>query len=136
MRAIIRTVTTAQPNAYDKEADENMKKGSSQNTLSISETTTPKRTVIKIGGMHCAGCVTAIQGYVLDLPGINKIEVNLANEKATLEYDESKIRLNTIEKAIEEVGYKVVYDYSYSNEENLDSYLNTKFMLLLSIAAV
>ena len=60
--------------------------------------------------MHCAGCVNAIQGYVLDLPGISKIEVNLANEKATLEYDESKIRLNTIEKAIEEVGYKVVYE--------------------------
>jgi P-type Cu+ transporter len=52
----------------------------------------------------------AIQGYVSDLPGIGKIEVNLANEKATLEYDESKIRLNTIEKAIEEVGYKVVYE--------------------------
>ena len=47
----------------------------------------------------------------LDLPGISKIEVNFTNEKATLEYDESKIRLNTIEKAIEEVGYKVVYDY-------------------------
>src|SRR5215831_3785657 len=60
--------------------------------------------------MHCAGCVNAIQGYVSDLPGIDKIEVNLANEKATLEYDESKIRLNTIEKAIEEVGYKVVYE--------------------------
>jgi len=80
-----------------------MEKGSSQNSLSINETTTPKRTVIKIGGMHCVGCVNAIQGYISDLPGINKIEVNLANEKVTLEYDESKIRLNTIEKAIEEV---------------------------------
>jgi len=32
--------------------------------------------------MHCAGCVNAIQGYVLGLPGINKIEVNLANSDA------------------------------------------------------
>ena len=96
---------TAQPN--DLGADENNKNGSSQTT---SDVTTPKRTVIKIGGMHCAGCVNAIQGYVLDLPGISKIEVNLANEKATLEFDESKIRLNVIEKAIEEVGYKVVYE--------------------------
>jgi len=35
--------------------------------------------------MHCAGCVNAIQGYVLDLPGTSKIDVNLANEKAILE---------------------------------------------------
>ena len=104
-------VTTAQPNAYDKGADENKKNGSSQNILSTSsDATTIKRTAIKIGGMHCAGCVNAIQGYVLDLPGIKKIEVNLANEKATLEYDQSKVRLDTIEKAIEEVGYKVVYE--------------------------
>ena len=36
--------------------------------------------------------------------------MNLANEKAALEYDQSKIKLDTIEKAIEEVGYKVIYE--------------------------
>ncbi|MGI0035659.1 MAG: copper ion binding protein, partial [Nitrososphaera sp.] len=69
-----------------------------------------KRTVIKIGGMHCAGCVTAIQGYVSELSGINKVEVNLANEKAVLEYDPARVKLDAIEKAIEEIGYKVVYE--------------------------
>lgn len=76
----------------------------------LSATAVTKRTVIKIGGMHCAGCVNAIQGYVSDLSGINKVEVNLANEKAVLEYNPSKIKLDAIEKAIEEVGYKVVYE--------------------------
>jgi P-type Cu+ transporter len=69
-----------------------------------------KRTVVKVGGMHCAGCVNAIQGYISDIPGVNKVEVNLANEKAALEYDPSKVKLDTIEKAIEEIGYKVVYE--------------------------
>ena len=101
-------MTTTQPNAYDK-ADDNKKNIISQDSPSTTSAA-PKRTAIKIGGMHCAGCVSAIQGYVLDLPGISKIEVNLANEKATLEYDESKVRFDTIEKAIEEVGYKVVYE--------------------------
>lgn len=102
-------MTTTQPNAYDK-ADDNKKNRIRQNSLSNSGGTSTKRTAIKIGGMHCAGCVNAIQGYVLNLPGISKIEVNLANEKATLEYEQSKVRLDTIEKAIEEVGYKVVYE--------------------------
>jgi P-type Cu+ transporter len=80
------------------------------NNSAATAITRIKRTAIKIGGMHCAGCVNAIQGYVSDLSGVKKVEVNLANEKAILEYDLSKVKLDTIEKAIEEVGYKVVYE--------------------------
>ncbi|MBI1828642.1 MAG: heavy metal translocating P-type ATPase [Thaumarchaeota archaeon] len=69
-----------------------------------------KRTVIKIGGMHCAGCVNSIQKSVSDVPGVNKVEVNLATEKATLEFDQTKVKFDSIEKAIEEIGYKVVYE--------------------------
>jgi len=69
-----------------------------------------KRTVIKIGGMHCAGCVSSIQKSVSEVPGVNKVEVNLATEKATLEFDQTKVKLDSIEKAIEEIGYKVVYE--------------------------
>jgi len=78
--------------------------------MSKTETRTEKRTVIKIGGMHCAGCVTSIQKYVSDLQGVKKCEVNLAGEKAVLEFDPSLIDIGTIEKAIEEVGYRVVYE--------------------------
>ncbi|MGH9934488.1 MAG: copper ion binding protein, partial [Nitrososphaerales archaeon] len=78
--------------------------------MSKAETAMEKRTVIKIGGMHCAGCVTAIQNYVSDLQGVKKCEVNLGAEKAVLEFDPSLVDLATIEKAIEEVGYKVVYE--------------------------
>ena len=60
--------------------------------------------------MHCAGCVSAIQGYVSELSGIANVEVNLANEKVVLEYDPSKVKLDAVEKAIEEIGYKVVYE--------------------------
>jgi Cu+-exporting ATPase len=78
--------------------------------MSKVETRTEKRTVIKIGGMHCAGCVTSIQNYVSDIQGVKKCEVNLAAEKAVLEFDPSLVDLGTIEKAIEEVGYRVVYE--------------------------
>ncbi len=69
-----------------------------------------KRTAIKIGGMHCAGCVNSIQKYVSDLNGVKKCEVNLASEKAILEFDPSSVDLPTIEKAIQEAGYRVVYE--------------------------
>jgi P-type Cu+ transporter len=96
----------------EEEQKDTAKKGEHQSSsqIAISNNNNDKRTVIKIGGMHCAGCVNAIQGYISEIPGINKVEVNLANEKAALEYDPSKVKLDTIEKAIEEIGYKVVYE--------------------------
>ncbi len=69
-----------------------------------------KRTVIKIGGMHCAGCVNSIQGFVSELHGVKKVEVNLATEKAAIEFDPLQVKLDTIEKAIQEIGYKVIYE--------------------------
>jgi Cu+-exporting ATPase len=78
--------------------------------MSKMDARTEKRTTIKIGGMHCAGCVTAIQNYVSDLQGVKKCEVNLGAEKAVLEFDPAVVDLPTIEKAIEEVGYRVVYE--------------------------
>ena len=60
--------------------------------------------------MHCAGCVNSIQKYVSELSGVKKCEVNLAAAKAILEFDPSSVDLTTIEKAIEEAGYKVVYE--------------------------
>lgn len=69
-----------------------------------------KRTAIRIGEMHCAGCVNSIQKYVSDLKGVLKCEVSLASEKATLEFDPSSVDIITIERAIQEAGYKVVYE--------------------------
>ncbi|MBM2852843.1 MAG: hypothetical protein HW420_1390 [Candidatus Nitrosotenuis sp.] len=69
-----------------------------------------KQTVLKIGGMHCAGCVNSIQKYVSKIDGVTKCEVNLASQKAELEFDPSAVRLQAIEKAIENAGYRVVYE--------------------------
>jgi Cu+-exporting ATPase len=74
----------------------------------VSEAT--KRTLLKVGGMHCAGCVNSIQRYVSTLQGVSKVEVNLANERAVVEYDPSKIKIDAIEEAIKEAGYRIVYE--------------------------
>lgn len=60
--------------------------------------------------MHCAGCVNSIQRHVSTVEGVSKVEVNLASEKAVVEFDPAKVGLPDIEKAIEEVGYRVVYE--------------------------
>ncbi len=69
-----------------------------------------KQTVLKIGGMHCAGCVNSIQKYVTKVEGVTRCEVNLASHKAALEFDPSVVSLQAIEKAIHSAGYQVVYE--------------------------
>lgn len=69
-----------------------------------------KRTAVKIGGMHCAGCANSIQSSVGGLAGVKKCEVNLASEKALIEFDPLEVDLSQIEKAVQSAGYKIVYE--------------------------
>jgi Cu+-exporting ATPase len=66
-----------------------------------------KKRTIKIKGMHCASCVKAIENTLEDKKGIKSAVVNLANEKATVEYDEKIIGMKEIKTAIEQTGYQV-----------------------------
>lgn len=81
-----------------------------ESVTNLQDHSRSKRTALKIGGMHCAGCVNSIQGLISELNGVNKVEVNLASEKAAIEFDPNQLRLDAIEKAIQEIGYKVVYE--------------------------
>lgn len=72
--------------------------------------TNQKKTVLKIGGMHCAGCVNSIQNRLLKLDGVKKCEVNLASEKAIIEFEPTLTSIPKIENAIKSTGYSVVYE--------------------------
>ncbi len=63
---------------------------------------------IPIGGMTCAACAQRIEKAIAKLEGINKVSVNLATEKATVEYDSQIIRLSAIKLCIEKTGYKAL----------------------------
>lgn len=63
---------------------------------------------IPIGGMTCAACASRIEKVLGKLDGVLKVSVNLAAEKAAVEYDRQKIKLYNIKQAIEKAGYKVL----------------------------
>jgi copper chaperone len=66
------------------------------------------RKVLNIEGMSCEHCVMAVTRAVSALAGVDSVEVSLENNTATVEYQESKLPLETIEEAIEGQGYDVV----------------------------
>ena len=51
-------------------------------------------------------CVKAVENSLRKLPGIESLTVNLATEQAYVSYDEKKISLEEMGKAIEAAGYK------------------------------
>lgn len=59
-----------------------------------------------ISGMTCAACATRIEKSLKKLNGVINANVNLALEKANVEYDSSSISIGEMIKKIESLGYK------------------------------
>ncbi|MEQ9715414.1 MAG: heavy metal translocating P-type ATPase [Candidatus Asgardarchaeum sp.] len=63
---------------------------------------------IKIIGMTCASCAKTIELTLMEIDGIKEAKVNLATESAHIKFNESKVSVTQIIKAIESIGYGVV----------------------------
>lgn len=63
---------------------------------------------IPIEGMTCAACAMRIEKTLSRLEGVEKASVNLATEKAMVEYNPQKVRPVSIRQAIEKLGYKAL----------------------------
>ncbi len=67
-----------------------------------------RKIIIPVEGMTCAACVKAVEKTLTKLPGVMEVQVNLATEKASVEYDGSILRLSEIKQAINNAGYKAL----------------------------
>jgi len=65
-------------------------------------------TTLKVEGMSCMHCVKAVQKSVGTLPGVSRVDVDLEKKKVRVEFDEVKVKLDTIKEAIKDAGYEVV----------------------------
>ena len=54
----------------------------------------------KIRGMHCAACVQRVEKKLLNSPGVTRAAVNLATEKAAVEYDSTSTTVEALKKAV------------------------------------
>ncbi|MGL6064178.1 MAG: heavy metal translocating P-type ATPase [Fusobacteriaceae bacterium] len=62
--------------------------------------------ILRIEGMNCSACSRHVERVTKKLEGIIESNVNLATEKLTIKFDETKINVEDIIKAIEKAGYK------------------------------
>ncbi len=69
-----------------------------------------KKIVLNIGGMTCINCARAIEKRLSRLNGVAQATVNLAAEKAIIDYDPTVVDQKAIEDAIIGVGYQVIHE--------------------------
>ncbi len=58
--------------------------------------------------MTCASCVNKVQKALSSLNGVFSASVNLANEKATIEYSPAQAGMRDFKKALKDIGYDIV----------------------------
>ncbi|MEK6603620.1 MAG: heavy metal translocating P-type ATPase, partial [Nitrospirota bacterium] len=68
----------------------------------------PTTLTIPIEGMSCASCVAKIEQGLSDVPGVVRASVNLATEKATVDYQPGVATPDMIQEAIRGLGYTPV----------------------------
>ncbi|HUU51888.1 MAG TPA: heavy metal translocating P-type ATPase [Candidatus Heimdallarchaeota archaeon] len=99
---------------------------------------------LPIKGIQCASCVQKIEKSLLQTRGITKASVNLATERAKVEYLPTETNLEDIKRAIESTGYEVL-ELSPSDEgldpektirEREYKKLKTKFIAGLILALI
>jgi copper chaperone len=61
---------------------------------------------LKVEGMDCEGCVKSVTRMLAGVPGVEKVNVSLAEGKASVTYDPAKSGIAQFKKAVERAGYK------------------------------
>ncbi len=65
-----------------------------------------EKVTIPVGGMSCASCVQKVERALQGVEGVTSAMVNFATEKATVEYDPTRVGVGQLKEAIREAGYE------------------------------
>lgn len=71
-----------------------------------------ERATLAVSGMTCATCALRIEKGLKNVAGVNLASVNLATEKATVEYNPKLVEEGQFEKLIRDLGYDAIQEPS------------------------
>jgi Cu+-exporting ATPase len=64
-----------------------------------------KRLNLPVTGMSCAACSSRVQQGLGEMEGVHDAAVNLAAERATIDFDPSKLKVEDFIRKVEDLGY-------------------------------
>ncbi len=66
-----------------------------------------EKTTLDVLGMTCLGCVRSVKGVLERVAGVQSVEVSLKDGTATVSFDPTLTRIETLKSAIVDAGYDV-----------------------------
>lgn len=92
---------------------------------------------LKISGMSCAACAARVEKALRGMPNVYQASVNLAAEKASVEYNAHEITINQLQERVAKMGFAAhnIADASQVDREKQvreDEIRGQRFRLLLS----
>jgi copper chaperone len=60
----------------------------------------------KVDGMDCDGCVKSVTRMLSGIAGVDKVEVSLAEGKASVSFDPARTGVAEFKRAVERAGFK------------------------------
>jgi copper chaperone CopZ len=60
-----------------------------------------------VKGMTCGNCARSVERKLSGVPGVTKATVSLEGASASVEYDSSLVKPETIANAVRQLGYEV-----------------------------
>ncbi len=100
------TETAEVVSSDDERIDRKVKKAVEQAGYKLAPSWRSARFQVK--GMHCAGCVQSVERSVREMEGVRNVQVNLASEQLSLEYDDTNISIGSLRKAVASAGYELI----------------------------
>jgi Cu+-exporting ATPase len=77
------------------------------------------KVTLNIRGITCAACVRRIEEGLGQTPGVLRATVNLATEKAQVEYDKNIVDIKALQNKVHDLGYESFVDASGTDQEKV-----------------
>ncbi|MBM4438109.1 MAG: copper-translocating P-type ATPase [Actinobacteria bacterium] len=77
---------------------------------SVSPAHDLRQVTLPVSGMSCASCVSRVERFVRQVPGVHAATVNLAAEHVTAHFDGAQTDVPALARAVADAGYEVPTD--------------------------
>jgi P-type Cu+ transporter len=95
-----------------------------------------KKVILSIDGMTCSACSNGLEKYLNKQKGITSASVNLVMSNALIEYDDSVLNLQDIEKFVQEAGFKSLGLYDETTQKDDSKTEKIKFVIFSVLAII
>ena len=65
------------------------------------------KAVLNVEGMSCMHCVHAVKSALSALNGVGNVDVDLADKKVSVVFNQDQVKIEQIKDAVEQAGYEV-----------------------------